>query len=1382
MRTSLTEGTILDLKTESSNRQFVIDEFIGEGANCLVYEAHIIENSEASRKVRIKEFFPSITRVTRDGNRVVWEKDKESVCSKFIDSYKKQVFFQNNSNIGNTSAHVIDNIYEGNDTYYIVVDIDNGWTFDEDYLHTDKIEDIIKTIIALSKAIKSYHDEGFLYLDVKPQNFLVLPETRELVKIIDSDTAVSMEDLHNGNVSEISYSVGWSAPEQCQMKMRLIGEHTDVFAIGAVLFERLMGRGVDNDDIGIFANFNFEHTDFSDLNAKVKNYIIKVLKKCLAASPKKRYQHIDDLLVELEKTLELCQERTFIVDSCPKSDIYFVGRKDELDEMHECLSSEKNVVFLQGFGGIGKSELAKKYAELYADEYDYKVFKMYNDSISSWVKQIDIEGYEHDLGDSSDAAYRNKIKELKKLCSERTLLILDNFDIEPGTDENFKDIIELGAKVIVTTRCDYSQEYENNSTQISLDVMSYEELLDIFEHYCNMELSEDDMSMIKSVFRAIDRYTLLVPIIAKYIAGTGITIKEFCEEFEEKGLLSFDDGSDTVRHAKDGYIYNATMMGHTRRLFNVMSLSDEHKEVFVNLYYLDVFEKLDKQTYKRFTKSRNLNALRYLITIGMIQEVKDRYSDVTYIQIHPIMGELIEADICPEKRSPNSIISYISEEFEKLDKFLNTEDVNQFYKVMAVYLKFMDSDSDYNNKLVLIGKTMGELYDKGVNDIIEFMFQGSGDPNDCELKHIANAEYFIPEICRELSFRMLKSLKTFNEISNIEFESDYMIYDGVLMNALTKYLGISNETIDQMIVHLWIYLFMSKEGRPSDEYAVEGVKMYLKTLDIILDVLDISPFSETNYNYRDKSNTILSKKASNMPKLIYELFCFVQEIFKIKEEYYTKEDRAHLVGIYRKLSFEILYTSGIFVNPYKTKICTTSDLLCIDSECIVEEGLLGKPELQLEAYYPLRTRDVCAWKKSLASSFIDMLVSAEGDSRTKLFCTCLDYMFMLDQPATIRGLLSKKNWLSHYYETHEWSNEDKERIYKTWSQNLYDLTESKKCGRKNIKRNYTKIIQVYLDMYPYILRNHEERDIHSITEINMMFYCASFSLCKWFKTLDVEHLASLLKTDINEYNAYKCDYLLKCIRKLSGIGKRKLAYELKEQLLSLWKKSDDPTKASDTNVIKAMVLLPLAIQMKRDELVTEIKRELLAFTPEKYNEIIWMNDVSKKIMTEAAKYRALKFIILAANLMGDNPEEAHSNLLNQKEFIEPFDEMITNQVSHPSIELSVGSAEIYTVQYVERFIHRKLNILSGEMWSFHNRLAVYNKIKSLKELQGEDFCLLRLIGSIDGAKCIKYILEKTDKDFEKNNPDAYDNLMKYVKYFEDQRNRKFDISIRQMFK
>ncbi len=148
-------------------------------------------------------------------------------------------------------------------------------------------------------------------MDVKPQNFLVLPETRELVKIIDSDTAVSMEDLHNGNVSEISYSVGWSAPEQCQMKMRLIGEHTDVFAIGAVLFERLMGRVVDNDDIGIFANFNFEHTDFSDLNAKVKNYIIRVLKKCLAASPKKRYQHIDDLLVELEKTLELCKEKTF---------------------------------------------------------------------------------------------------------------------------------------------------------------------------------------------------------------------------------------------------------------------------------------------------------------------------------------------------------------------------------------------------------------------------------------------------------------------------------------------------------------------------------------------------------------------------------------------------------------------------------------------------------------------------------------------------------------------------------------------------------------------------------------------------------------------------------------------------------------------------------------------------------------------------------------------------------------------------------------------------------------------------------------------------------------------------------------------------------------
>ena len=52
---------------------------------------------------------------------------------------------------------------------------------------------------------------------------------------------------------------------------------------------------------------------------------------------------------------------------------FFTGREEEIRQIAEILEKE-HVLFLQGMGGIGKSELAKGYAQAFRDRYDTIIF------------------------------------------------------------------------------------------------------------------------------------------------------------------------------------------------------------------------------------------------------------------------------------------------------------------------------------------------------------------------------------------------------------------------------------------------------------------------------------------------------------------------------------------------------------------------------------------------------------------------------------------------------------------------------------------------------------------------------------------------------------------------------------------------------------------------------------------------------------------------------------------------------------------------------------------------------------------------------------------------------------------------------------------------
>ena len=365
------------------NDKFEIVRIVGAGANCVVYEVKKTDQ-EYTYRYYLKECYPFNAIITRstDGS-LKWADalEKERNVKKFKEAYNTLLDIYNDAHLRNSTSIPMD-IYETNGTVYSLNDIKTGTTFEEDA--SESLSDILETAIALTKLIEKYHNAGYLHLDIKPENIFLLDETRELLVLFDVDSVVSLDRLRNGEIRHISFSENYAAPEQKREKLFELSEQTDIYGIGATLFSKIMGRFVTALDRDIFADWDFDEIPlFKGINPQVKKHIKDIFKKSLSVQPQNRYKNAGELAEALLMAKKACDNEMYLISDYPSVIKNFVGRTDELNKINEAFKNKNNIVFLHGFGGIGKSELSKKFAQVHNNDYDAIIFCTYNGSLKN---------------------------------------------------------------------------------------------------------------------------------------------------------------------------------------------------------------------------------------------------------------------------------------------------------------------------------------------------------------------------------------------------------------------------------------------------------------------------------------------------------------------------------------------------------------------------------------------------------------------------------------------------------------------------------------------------------------------------------------------------------------------------------------------------------------------------------------------------------------------------------------------------------------------------------------------------------------------------------------------------------------------------------------
>jgi len=627
--------------TQGSNvKQYIIDDVIGFGASCLVYRAHFLDNANHQKDVILKECYPYNAGTTRIGNKIIWSntEERDTAFQRFHHAYDVASEIQNTANAKSVSAYSLEILNE-NGTQYVIT-IPNGDSYDK--TKSNDIADIVRTALALTNAVGLYHKAGYLHLDIKPSNFIATADQTgqgKNIVLFDVDSVVSIGDIQNGKLRGVSYSKEYAAPEQKQQKVKCLCPATDLFSVGAVLFERIMNRRPDCTDSCMFAEWEFDSRfDIKNVKPKAKRLLTEIFHKTLSANIKRRYQSADELAAALEELRKvICEPAPYIYSYPLDTTCHFVGRSDELAKLH-CALEDSSLVFVRGVGGIGKTELMRKYLSIHQDEYDAVVFMLYNGSVSECLQDIEIIGV-----DSQD---KDKKSLLKEICdNDKILLVLDNYDVAPNESEDLEALLDLNCKVIVTTRTDFT---ERNPSARFIEVAGLSEgtLQVIFENESELTLSNSEFEELKPILSIGKQCTYFWSMIARLVKEGAYTVSEIAKKVSD-GLEDLEE-SEEIFDTKDGSYINTTVAAAMLMLFKLDELGDKEFEVLNALYFLDCLN-MDKRQIKEmlsFSSNKLMNSFNILVKKGYIQKLTVASREV--FRISDVLRNVLEYKVKPD--------------------------------------------------------------------------------------------------------------------------------------------------------------------------------------------------------------------------------------------------------------------------------------------------------------------------------------------------------------------------------------------------------------------------------------------------------------------------------------------------------------------------------------------------------------------------------------------------------------------------------------------------------------------------------------------------------------------------------------------------------------
>ncbi|MFO7527007.1 MAG: protein kinase [Ignavibacteriaceae bacterium] len=401
---------------------YTISEKLGGGGMGVVYKA---EDTKLRRTVALK-FLPA---------------------SFSYDEEEKQRFLYEAYAASSIQHHNICNIHDIDETedgrLFICMDCYDGKTLKQKIAERPlTIHAAVDISMQVAHGLLKTHEQKIIHRDIKPANIFVTKEGT--VKILDFGLAKLSGQVNITKMGSTIGTVAYMSPEQACGNS--VDHRTDIWSLGIVMYEMITGRTPfinDYEQAVLYGILNEDPEPITSLRSGVPMELERIIFKALSKNPEDRYQHIEEMIVDL-RNINVTEQRTslqkFNFNKKKKSKItfyWFVAIVillilvfivwNVIENTNTKMEKRKFIAVLP-FKPISNSDDNKDFADGIHDDIIIQLSK---------IGELKV------IAKSSVIEYQGTDKTLKQIASE-----LGAGSILEGSTRRNKDLIRVNARLV----------------------------------------------------------------------------------------------------------------------------------------------------------------------------------------------------------------------------------------------------------------------------------------------------------------------------------------------------------------------------------------------------------------------------------------------------------------------------------------------------------------------------------------------------------------------------------------------------------------------------------------------------------------------------------------------------------------------------------------------------------------------------------------------------------------------------------------------------------------------------------------------------------------------------------------------------------------------
>ena len=363
----------------------------------------------------------------------------------------------------------------------------------------------------------------------------------------------------------------------------------------------------------------------------------------------------------------------------------FVGRETELQSISDQIFSRKPL-FLSGLGGMGKTELAVRFARGYSGGTVY--FAHFSTSFAKTITAMFSGVYPRLPSDqpqpSEDVQYNTVISLLEK-CGERDILVIDNMDADQTAwnelmrDPAYKKLCSMKLRLLITTRFEHDRA-------IPISRMDDDELYKIFRKH-GADLTEAEMN---ELITEVNGHTMTIDLIARTLNGKGwrkVTAEKMLDDLRSNALPN-----ETYRKIATDYNQSeeqAQIYQHLSTVFQVSGITPVCQNV---MRYATLLPEngMFGELFGTSLKEDEQDALDSLLERGWL-EMKDGL-----LTIHPVVRLVCRTELTPTDENCGDFLHALWGQFDS--KVYDRVKYAQLAEVFALAADFLDTKEAWINK------------------------------------------------------------------------------------------------------------------------------------------------------------------------------------------------------------------------------------------------------------------------------------------------------------------------------------------------------------------------------------------------------------------------------------------------------------------------------------------------------------------------------------------------------------------------------------------------------------------------------------------------------------------------------------------------------------